>query len=172
MIDIQELINKCNSLQTLHAAVGPLKIKAMEEALTMFPPSIKHVIDIGYVEAYEPAYASCNLTVSGYNLPEHDMHKFDIKCDAVILRHVLEHSPIPMLPLVRIHEYLNEKGYIVVVVPKLTEMWSKYDYHFTVLDLHGWLHLFKHSGVNIVSQQTGTWRDDENGIECRFLLQK
>lgn len=169
---MKELLKRINEVQGRFEGVDPLKIASLESCLKLLPTTIKQVIDIGYVEKYKPLYDKYNFDVIAYNLPDYDMHEFDISCEAVVIRHVLEHSPFPLLVLDRIYKSLKEQGYLIVIVPKPIKDWIVFAPHFTVFTDEGWRKLFKFCGYNLIHFEEGIWRNDDKGEEYRYILRK
>ena len=169
---MEELLKKINSVQSKFEDITDLKIASLESCLKLLPSTLKQIIDIGYVEKYKPLYDKYNFQVFSYNLPDYDMHEFDIPCEAVVMRHVLEHSPFPLLVLDKIYKSLSDKGYLIVIVPKLIKEWITFAPHFTILTDEGWRKLFKFCGYNLIHFEEGIWRDDDLGKEYRYILQK
>lgn len=169
---MKELLKRVNKVQGKFEGVDYLKIASLESCLKLLPTSIKQIIDIGYVEKYKPVYDKYNFEVFSYNLPEYDMHEFNIPCEAVVIRHVLEHSPFPLLVLDKIYKSLHEGGYLVVIVPKPIRDWVVFEPHFTVLTYEGWIKLFKFCGYTLIHFHEGVWRNDNKGEEYRYILKK
>jgi ubiquinone/menaquinone biosynthesis C-methylase UbiE len=81
-------------------------------------------------------------------------------------RHVLEHSPMPLITLMEWHRVA--KTWCIVAVPSV----EKHDYgeasgqHYYVLHKKQWENLFYRSGWHVV------WYDDAHDVEYRWMLEK
>lgn len=81
-------------------------------------------------------------------------------------RHVLEHSPMPLVTLMEWHRVSGQ--WAIVVTPSV----EKHDYgrassqHYYVLHAGQWENLFHRAGWHVM------WRDDAFDVEYRWLLEK
>ena len=89
----------------------------------------------------------------GYSAELLDMHDISIamgKFDGVFARHVLEHSPCPLLVLNNICELLNDGGWLFVEVPapETASHHQTNKNHYSVLTMGGWVELIKRAGFD------------------------
>jgi len=105
-----------------------------------------------------------------------DMHFTDLpdnSFDIVIVRHALEHSPIPLILLMEMARI--SKRWALVIVPTPTEPMIEYQNHYSVFDSKVWEQLFKIAGwkvlkfkeINYFFRPDKTW-----DAEYRYLLEK
>ena len=88
--------------------------------------------------------------------------------DIVIARHIVEHSPMPLLLLMEMHRLTRR--YALVVVPCDDEIWVNWDNHYSVLSKPMWYKLFARAKFKLVSEADGPLEPDSK--EWRFLLEK
>ncbi|MFN0206384.1 MAG: class I SAM-dependent methyltransferase [Planctomycetota bacterium] len=88
--------------------------------------------------------------------------------DLVIARHVLEHSPMPLLMLMEMARITRK--YALVVVPCDEEIWVNWANHYSVFGKPAWRRLFNRAGFELL--QEGEGRLEPNSAEWRFLLKK
>ncbi|MBW2998220.1 class I SAM-dependent methyltransferase [Candidatus Woesearchaeota archaeon] len=171
-MNAEELIKECAKQQDPHFHLTDEKKKAMSEALEMLPQGIE-IVDIGHVSDYGPIFEERDMKVISYNLPD-DMHFFNMPCKYIIMRHVLEHSPFPLLVLKNLYASLEDSGMVLIILPKSSYWIDEYPYHYTVMSKKSWIHLFKSAGFEVEKVEEGTWtkRKDIVDIEFRFLLKK
>ncbi len=168
----EDIIRTCNEEQLRHDRwLFPEKFDAFEAALRMFPDDVDEVVEIGHEEPFRKIYEKLGLRCIGLNLPD-DAHYFDVRCKAVLARHVLEHSPIPLLMIANVFESLEDGGHFVAVVPEPIAHWCNWPPHFSVLPHRAWVKLFRFAGFKVLDCQMGTWKRQKQYYEYRFLLQK
>ncbi|MEQ8767265.1 MAG: class I SAM-dependent methyltransferase [Planctomycetota bacterium] len=100
-----------------------------------------------------------------------DMHftgLADESFDLVVARHVVEHSPMPLLLLMEMARLARR--YALVVVPCDEDIWIEWRNHYSVFSRAMWRKLFDRAGWRIVQEQDGLLVPDST--EWRFLLEK
>lgn len=99
------------------------------------------------------------------NIPDHDF-------DMVVARHVLEHSPMPLLLLMEMHRIT--KRYALVILPTPTmRMITTWKDHYFVLPKAQWEKLFAIAGFEVVKFKTAKYLEyekDKWDEEFRWLL--
>jgi SAM-dependent methyltransferase len=88
--------------------------------------------------------------------------------DLVVARHVLEHSPMPLLLLMEMARITTR--YALVVVPCDEEIWVNWPNHYSVFGRPAWRRLFDRAGFTI--EREGDGRLEPDSTEWRFLLKK
>ena len=170
----------------------------------------KSVLDVGCGEGFcSPIFTSkFNAFYTGVTLGEEDykvaksygrnVHKDDIsflsyedeRFDLVFARHILEHSPMPLITLME--WYRVSKKYLALVMPAW-EYWGKAGRnHYSVLDKERLAFLIDRAGWNIIFEidfttsdklfldfwlpdappEERVWHEEEKPVEYRYLLQK
>ncbi len=102
-----------------------------------------------------------------------DMHFTNMppeQYDLVIARHVLEHSPMPLLLLMEIHRL--SRRYALVVVPCDDPVWVNWSNHYSVFSKLLWRRLINRAGWEVVKEQDAYFDNDAISVEWRFLLEK
>lgn len=89
--------------------------------------------------------------------------------DVVFCRHMLEHSPMPMLAVTKLYEFTKPGGWCIVVTPT-PPYYVDWPQHFSTLPRAGWTALFKRLGFSI--EQSCTKEIGDQSIESRFLLRR
>lgn len=106
------------------------------------------------VTRHKPELAACNA--AGLPCFERDMHDLmDLQgFDLVWARHVLEHSPFPLLVLRRLHDIIVPRGYIYVEVPAggTDAKHESNPNHFSILTKAGWRELIQRAGFALIDQ--------------------
>ncbi|MBI5357057.1 class I SAM-dependent methyltransferase [Candidatus Collierbacteria bacterium] len=143
---------------------------------------IKTALDVGCGQGVAfPFFAELGIQVTGITLgPDYDVCKslgLDVKpqdmhflqweagsFDLVFARHVLEHSPAPLLALMEWKRV--SKRYCVVVVPHHSHVAQGGINHYYMLNPIQWKVLFKRAGWVLVHE------DYSDPSEHRFLLEK
>ena len=170
-----DVIDFCNKRQIdysqLPGGMYVEKVEAYVRGLRMFPVGVGVIVEIGHESLFGGVAAAEGFTVEGVNLPE-DMHAWAGKeVNAVLCRHVLEHSPIPLLVILNVFESLKAGGYFLAVVPKAeTEYILKMETHITVLPREAWEHLFEMAGFEAVKYEEDMFNGQH--YEMRFLLRR
>ena len=174
--DLREKLLKLDECLSLTVAdqhydygASNLKNESMRSVLKWVPEN-SEIVDIGHTNHFDSVYRERNIKVIPYTLPN-DMHYFNKKCDCVIIRHVLEHSPFPFLVLKKIHEHLSDEGKLIIVIPMISDWIDNWQNHYTCLSKKGWEHLFKKAGFKVNKYSAGTWTEIGD-IELRYLLKK
>lgn len=100
-----------------------------------------------------------------------DMHATglpDCSFDLVVARHVLEHSPMPLVLLLEMARLT--RGHALVVVPCDDLQWIEWPNHYAVLSRPMWLRLFRRAGFEVARASEGPL--EPNSREWRFLLRR
>jgi SAM-dependent methyltransferase len=150
------------------------KTEAVSAALAMLPAGGR-LLDLGSV-AYTLALAkAAGFDAVGWNLSDGDMHGALFPqghFDAILARHVIEHSAFPLYLLLSLHRSLKDGGHMAAVVPFPETDWVlKHPAHVSVLPKEQWERLFMLSGFSVVRFMEGTWTKEKHR-EMRFLLKK
>jgi len=171
------------------------------------PDEVNTVLDVGCGEGFcIDFFSALDITYTGITLRDEDIRnsnnrvrKMDMSfldypddCfDMVFARHVLEHSPMPLLTLME--WYRVSKTYLMIILPA-PEYWTvKGQNHYFVLPKNNWIVLFERSGWELVKEEDFTtsnpifmeyymryikdrdmvkWDKEEQIVEYRFLLRK
>lgn len=99
-----------------------------------------------------------------------DMHFSGIangSVDLVVARHIVEHSPMPLLLLMEMHRLTAR--YALVVVPCDDVIWVEWHNHYSVFGKPLWNKLFARAGFRVVAEEDGPLEPDST--EWRFLLE-
>lgn len=70
--------------------------------------------------------------------------------DLVYARHVLEHSPFPLLTLCEFNRVLKDNAFLYVEVPWAESFHTVNPNHYSTLGKKSWRHLFDKSGLSII----------------------
>ncbi len=92
----------------------------------------------------------------------------DASFDLVVARHVVEHSPMPLLLLMEMARIAQR--YALVVVPNDDEIWIEWINHYSVLSRPMWRKLFARAGWRVLDEVERPMPPDS--AEWRFLLEK
>jgi ubiquinone/menaquinone biosynthesis C-methylase UbiE len=79
-----------------------------------------------------------------------DFH--DNQFDFVYARHVLEHSPFPLLTLFEFNRVLKNNGHLYVEVPWAESIHTTNPNHYSMLGRMSWVHLFKKSNFDVLKE--------------------
>ena len=112
-------------------------------------------------------YQVCLKEYSDMKVVEADMHFLPFEAesfDIVFARHVLEHSPMPLLALMEWNRVAKDR--LIVVLPNPDKEVVGGKNHYYVLPKLQWKYLFKRAGWVIKEE------DDSCDFEYRFLLTK
>jgi len=104
-----------------------------------------------------------------FDVREMDMHFLefpDEHFDMVFARHILEHSPMPLLALMEWHRVTRPEGYLVVVVPHHENVVQGGINHYYMLSPVQWKVLFRRSRWKLINE------DYTDITEFRFLLER
>lgn len=105
-----------------------------------------------------------------WSVTDYHFCDFDGKhADLVFCRHVIEHSPMPLLALSKLHEFTTPGGWCIVITP-LPPCNVDYPDHYSVMGRGAWSSLFRRVGfkqVDYVEAMVG-----DGSVEMRFLLRK
>ena len=82
----------------------------------------------------------------------------------IFARHVLEHSPAPLLTLMEWHRIADQ--FLVLVVPKLEVYTAFGQNHYYVLTADQWMNLLERAGWNVL------WVKSDDSHELRFFCEK
>lgn len=98
---------------------------------------------------------ACACNEKGYLSLAYDMHyamPWDhSEVELVVLRHILEHSPFPLLILRRIYANINKGAFVYVEVPS-PDSWANHEFnanHYSVMGAKMWASLFVKAGFSI-----------------------
>lgn len=142
---------------------------------------VEHVLELGCGAA--PALdraAALGMQTTGVTLGEepcaHALIRADIhftqlptaSTDVIVARHILEHSPMPLLLLMEMHRITRR--YALVVVPCDEQIWVDWPNHYSVLSQPMWRKLFDRAGFSLLRQTEGPLIPDSK--EWRFLLER
>ena len=100
-----------------------------------------------------------------------DMH-FDLvngEFDVVFCRHMVEHSPMPILAVVKLYEFTRPRGWCIIVTPTPPH-YADWPQHFSVMSRASWAALCKRAGFAI--DQVATAEVGDSSMETRFLLRR
>lgn len=100
-----------------------------------------------------------------------DMHFSGIpnaSADLIVARHIVEHSPMPLLLLMEMHRL--SARYALVVVPCDDLVWVEWHNHYSVFGKPMWNKLFTRAGFRVIAEEDGPLEPDST--EWRFLLEK
>ncbi len=107
----------------------------------------------------------------GHEVLRADIHRTgldDGSFDLVVARHVVEHSPMPLVLLLEMHRIT--KTYALVVVPCDEEIWIRWPNHYSVLSKAMWKRLFERARFKVLAEEDGPL--EPASTEWRFLLEK
>ncbi len=146
---------------------------------------VKTAIDIGcgqgiafpFFKQYKIGFVALTLGGKDYDyllenypneqISKSDMHFIDFEdkqFDLIYARHILEHSPMPLLALMEWHRIA--KKYAVIILPNPDMVVSGGINHYYLLNVIQWKVLFKRAKWEVL-------REDHSDMwEYRFLLQK
>lgn len=82
----------------------------------------------------------------------------------IFARHVLEHSPMPLLTLME--WYRVAKQWLMLIVPRLGYYGAQGQNHYSVLARENWTDLLKRASWHVV------WDDDSEPTEWRWFCEK
>jgi ubiquinone/menaquinone biosynthesis C-methylase UbiE len=88
----------------------------------------------------------------------------DESFDLIWARHVVEHSPMPLLSLFEF--YRVSRAHLILIVPKPSFFGRFGKQHYSVLYDDQWKFLLERAGWGVI------WEDDSNPQEYRFLSEK
>ena len=166
--------------------------------------NINSVLDVGCGDGFcKPFFDDLGIDWTCFTLGKEHVENaiyadmsFLIDCppnfyDLIFARHVLEHSPMPLLTLMEWYRVSNK--YALVVLPS-HEYWKFGGRnHYSILDKEQWKFLFERSKWKIVKEsqlittdslfldfwmegiikrEDRHWKDDPQVVELRFLLEK
>ncbi len=97
----------------------------------------------------------------------------DASFDLVVMRHALEHSPMPLLALLEVARI--SRRWALIIVPCDHPYWINYPNHYSVFSDAGWRRLFAEAGFQVVRFERGSFAEgapSDIDIEWRYLLEK
>jgi len=175
----EKLIADCVAVQTRWDNDKPLPAKLLAKvagfkAISEHVETGSRILDIGGEDFYHDLYEDYDVVT--LNLPA-DMHngieQDDLKYDAVLAMHVLEHSPFPLYVLALIARALKPCGYVWIALPThTTAAFSEIDQHFTVMPSAMWERLFKAAKLVVLEHDIGKFGNTADWVEERYLCQK
>jgi len=144
-----------------------------KDAIDYFlPKDVTNVLDVGCGWGFcKDIFSSHGVDWTGITIDEDDIrnatttnvYKMDVSFldgisdnsyDMVFARHILEHSPMPLLTLMEWHRV--SKKYLLVILPA-PEYWGEGGInHYYVLPRENWWYLFDRSGWKLLSEQNFT----------------
>lgn len=89
----------------------------------------------------------------GYTVRRMDQSFLDFSdhCfDLVYARHVLEHSPFPLLTLFEFNRVMKENAFAYVEVPWAESIHATNPNHYSILGKKSWLHLFRKARFSVL----------------------
>ena len=98
----------------------------------------------------------------------------DASYDLVIMRHALEHSPMPLMMLMEVHRISKKYALIIVPVPNRRMIFTWAD-HYSVFEKETWEKLFEAANFKIYTFKKVAYLEIAPGEwdqEYRFLLVK
>lgn len=120
---------------------------------------------------------TCGISMGSENVSHPTLRKdmqftglVENQFDLVVMRHVLEHSPMPLLLLMEVHRI--SKRYALVIVPCDHSRWIAWRNHYSVFSKQLWEKLFERAGWTIVAEQDAKFDNDDNSYEWRYILEK
>jgi ubiquinone/menaquinone biosynthesis C-methylase UbiE len=146
--------------------------------------SSKSVLDVGCgaTAIAQPYFAKLGIEYTGVSLGKDaeaakemgkNVHKADMSFldifpeasfDLIWARHVLEHSPMPLLTLFEF--YRVSRAHLCLIVPKPQYFGRTGLQHYSVLYDDQWEFLMERAGWGVI------WRDHNHSQEYRFLAEK
>lgn len=143
----------------------------------------KTVLDVGAgaVAIAEPFFKELGIEYTGIalGLDSHKAQKIgknvlnmdmnfmefqDYSFDFIFARHVVEHSPMPMLTLMEFHRVA--KSWMCLIVPDPKHYGRVGLQHYSVLEADQWEFLAERAGWGTI------WKDMSNPTEFRFMFEK
>jgi len=89
--------------------------------------------------------------------------------DLVLCRHVLEHSPLPLLAMTKLYEFTADGGWCIAVTP-LPPCNADYPDHLSVMGRSAWISLARRVGFTVLDYAEAPVGD--GSLEMRFLFRK
>lgn len=158
----------------------------------------RRVLDIGcasgfceqfFVKWFGMTYTGQDYFIDGsdFSFLPYDDNEFDL----VFARHVLEHSPMPLLTLMEWHRVSKQYALIILPAPEYWMVYGKN--HYYVLPKENWWNLFDVTGWKVVQEQDfltsdelfmkhlmpekknredAVWQGPPKIVEFRYLLEK
>jgi len=114
-----------------------------------------------------------NASAAGLNVVCMDMHEAFGDFGLVFARHVLEHSPFPVVAL---DAWRKMARYCIVVVPRLEKGAYSESTHLSILPRQTWVRYFLFCDLKIVKYEDVDYNNPppwpQHGGEWRFLLER
>lgn len=133
-------------------------------------------LDVGCGTAWLRDYATAHgWQYTGLGLQDDadiqaDMHFANLGAyDLVWCRHMVEHSPMPILACHKLHQFTKPGGFCIVITPQPPSN-ADYPDHFSVMSRSAWVSLFYRVGFTI--EQISTHGIGDGSGEIRFLLRR
>ncbi len=148
-------------------------------AMELFKQSGYPAVGLNFVDE---DIAACEA--KGLICEKGDMHRLEFADKTfgyVHMRHILEHSPFPMLALAEAKRVLKDEGwlYVEVPMPETPRSHETNPNHWALFSQVGWVQMFLRSAFSIVAERrlefTMKLADDPNlcpDVYCCWLLQK
>lgn len=167
------------------------------KSLTPLDVRTKKVLDIGcaskFCEHFFVKWFGMTYTGQDYFVDESDFSFLpydDDEFDLIFARHVLEHSPMPLLTLMEWHRVCRQYAIIILPAPEYWQTFGRN--HYYVLPKEQWWNLFDLSGWKVLKEEDFTtsdeifmkhympeaeqkervWRGPPKIVEFRYLLEK
>jgi len=179
---IQDLLQRVSLLEQKKIyAEYPEKTESKKISIGMFPPEVRSVLEIGGDEMSASIFAERGIERDNFGLhidQNDDMHTMSYLSmyDGVYARHVLEHSPFPLLAMQNIFNAVRDGGWVVIVVPVPgTAFVDNWDTHMSVMLQGQWRRIFTLVGFKTMDTVERDWTPSPNGEmnkEYIFLLKK
>lgn len=172
--NLRRALAACNATQTTHDRwISEEKLAAKKrgaELLAEHAPSAHDVLDVGAESFYADLLPG---VVTALNLPD-DMHDMTwCECfDAALAMHVLEHSPVPLLVLLNIHDALRPGGMLYIATPPPVPPFDEMSSHWTVMPAATWDRLIGLAGFTVVHREQGVFGDYPEAVEDRWVARK
>lgn len=149
----------------------------IEAAIDAVVPNGRVVIDIGcgtgwlreYFGKRDWLYYGVSLQDRADSQEDFHFRTQPTQCPLVFCRHVVEHSPMPILALTKLYEFTAPGGWCIMITPD-PRWYARWPQHFSVMPRASWVGLIERTGFaieQIVDAEVG-----DNSIEQRFLLRK
>jgi len=165
----------------MHYMDYPKKIESKQVSIGMFPPEVNKILEIGGDESSGEIFKEKGMDVTQFGLhigDGQDMHLMEIdhEYDGVYARHVLEHSPFPLLVMYNIHRAVRGGGWVVIVVPQPgSEFVDNWVTHLADMSILQWTRIFSLAGFKVMDTIERMWvspEGQEASYETIFLLKK
>ena len=151
----------------IDSMIAGLRIRTALELGCGAAPALDRLRELGV----ETRGVSMGAEACAHPVLHADMHFTglpDGAVDLVVARHIVEHSPMPLLLLQEIHRLTSR--YALIVVPCDDEIWVNWPNHYSVLSKPMWNKLFERAGFRVVQEEDGPLEPESK--EWRYLLER